>query len=672
MAAGGRPLRRFRRIWSRLMADISRLIEGACDYHLSGDVAASRDAFLSVLQSDPRNVTALHHLGIIAFQAGQESDAINYLKSAASAGPDRDDVMADIGVMLRCLGDLTQAETYLERACHLAPKNAAHLYNFGLVLGDLNKLSESEAAYRVALRLDPYHTGARNNLGNILKRQARHGEAYQAYREALIVDPEYTPALRNIADALEQSGEVEKAGKAYVNATRIRSDGATLIRDALLLPVIPESRGQIEDYRARMEEKLEQLKDQSLRIDDPVYEVGATNFMLAYHGLNDRSLQTKVADLYRRVAPSLTFGAPHCRDWLAGMAGGFLRVGFVSSFFIEHTVGRLMEGVITGVSGRHAEVIVYTAASASDQLTARLGRSASKIVQLPRRLEAAQQIIAEDELDILYFCDIGMEPFTYFLSFARLAPIQCAGWGHPVTTGISTIDYFVSSRTMEPTSADEAYSENLVQIDGIPTPIRNPAGYITAPHRKEEKILCPQSLFKFHPDFDNLIGSILRACPRAELLLLQGSRPEWTGLLEGRFRRTIPDVIDRIGYLPRMRREEFLSTLAAAPLVLDTPHYSGGLTTQEALAFGTPVVTLPGEFLRGRVTHGAYKKMGFMACVADSSEAYVDTAVQLVQDPEYERDVRSGILETVPALFDVSGSVREHLEFFERASFGEN
>ena len=654
------------------MADISRLLEDARAYHLSGDVAASRDAFLSVLQSDPRNVTALHHLGIIAFKSGQESDAINYLKSAASAGADRDDVMADMGVIFRYLGDLSQAETFLEKACLLAPKSASHLYNFGLVLGDLNKLSESEAAYRMALRHDPYHVGAHNNLGNVLKRQARYGEAYQAYSEALIVDPDYTPALKNIADALEQSGEVEKAGKAYASATRIRSDGATLIRDALLLPVIPESRAQIEDYRARMEGKLEQLKEQSLRIDDPVYEVGATNFMLAYHGMNDRGLQTKVADLYRRVAPSLTFGAPHCRDWLAGTEGGSLRVGFVSSFFIEHTVGRLMEGVITGVSGRQAEVIVYTAASTSDQLTARLGRSASKVVHLPRRLEAAQQMIADDELDILYFCDIGMEPFTYFLSFARLAPIQCAGWGHPVTTGISTIDYFVSSRMMEPTSADDDYSENLVQIDGIPTPIRNPADYMTTPHRKEEKILCPQSLFKFHPDFDNLIGSILRACPRAQLLLLQGSRPEWTGLLEGRFRKTIPDVIDRIGYLPRMRRQDFLSILAAAPLVLDTPHYSGGLTTQEALAFGTPVVTLPGKFLRGRVTTGAYRKMGFMACVADSSEAYGDIAIELIQNSEYARDVRAGILETVPALFDVSGSVREHLKFFERASLSEN
>ena len=56
--------------------------------------------------------------------------------------------------------------------------------------------------------------------------------------------------------------------------------------------------------------------------------------------------------------------------------------------------------------------------------------------------------------------------------------------------------------------------------------------------------------------------------------------------------------------------------------------------------------------------------MGFMAC-SRLPEAYVDAAAQSVQNPEYERDVRSGILETVPALFDVSGSVREHLEFLK-------
>ena len=347
------------------MADISRLMVDARVYYLSGDLAAARNEFLSLIQNDPYNVVALHYLGLIAFRSSHDLEAITFLKRAAAADPARDDVMADMGVVYRHLGNLKEAETHLRKACLLDTESAAHLYNLGLVLGDQDKLIEAETAYRDAARLDPHHASARNNLGNILKRMARHDEAYQAYTDALAIDPDYAPALKNIADSLEQTGEVERAGKALAGALGIRSDGATLIRDALLLPVILESCDQIEDYRARMEGKLEQLKDQSLRIDDPVYEVGATNFMLAYHGLNDRSLQTKVADLYRRVAPSLTFGAPHCWDWLAGMEGGPLRVGFVSSFFIEHTVGRLMEGVITGVSRRKAEVIVYTAAAAS-------------------------------------------------------------------------------------------------------------------------------------------------------------------------------------------------------------------------------------------------------------------------------------------------------------------
>ena len=48
------------------------------------------------------------------------------------------------------------------------------------------------------------------------------------------------------------------------------------------------------------------------------------------------------------------------------MEGGPLRIGFVSSFFVEHTVGRLMEGVITGLPGHGAEVIVYSAAATND------------------------------------------------------------------------------------------------------------------------------------------------------------------------------------------------------------------------------------------------------------------------------------------------------------------
>ncbi len=652
------------------MADIDRLIEDARALHLSGDLVGARESFLFVLKSDKYNASALHHLGLIAFQSGQDTEAVKYLKSAAVVDPSCGDIMADMGVIHRQLGDLAKAENHLKRACFLAPESAAHLYNLGLVLGDQDKLEEAETTYREAVRLDPEHAPARNNLGNILKRLNRHADALGAYEEALAADPGYAAALKNKADVLEQSGRVEEADAAYTAALQTRPEGGILIRDALLLPVIPESRGEIDDYRARMGTKLDQLLDQDFRIDDPLQEVGATNFMLAYHGLNDRDLQIKTADLYRQVAPSLTFKAPHCDDWLAGMEGGPLRVGFVSSFFHEHTVGRLMEGLITNLSARKVEVIVYSASRTIDLLTARLEQAAAKFVTLSTRLDKARQEIAADELDVLYYSDIGMEPFTYFLSFARLAPIQCAGWGHPVTTGVSTIDHFISSRLMEPAGAADAYSEKLVQLDSIPTPIKDPSAGVSASPAGTGRILCPQSLFKFHPCFDTMIGGILSACPDAELLLLQGSRQDWVDRLEARFKNTIPDVVDRIGYMPRSGRGDFLQSLASADLILDTPHYSGGLTTQEALAVGTPVVTLAGDYLRGRVSEGFYRKMAMSECVAESPEDYIDIGTRLARDAGFGSVVREKIRETKAKIFDVNDAVCEHLKFFEKASFG--
>jgi predicted O-linked N-acetylglucosamine transferase (SPINDLY family) len=70
---------------------------------------------------------------------------------------------------------------------------------------------------------------------------------------------------------------------------------------------------------------------------------------------------------------------------------------------------------------------------------------ADRVVTLSKNIFNAQRIIAREEMDLLFYTDIGMDPETYFLSFARLAPVQCVTWGHPDTTGVPNVDYFLSS-----------------------------------------------------------------------------------------------------------------------------------------------------------------------------------------------------------------------------------
>ena len=141
--------------------------------------------------------------------------------------------------------------------------------------------------------------------------------------------------------------------------------------------------------------------------------------------------------------------------------------------------------------------------------------------------------------------------------------------------------------------------------------------------------LCPQTLFKFHPDFDEVLAGILGSYPKAEVVLLEGRVPHWTNRLKQRFERTLPGGSSRVRFLPAMLRTDFLNALASADVILDPLHFGGGHTSYEALAVGTPVITLPGEFLRSRITQALYRRMGFTELIVASAEQYIDTAVRM-------------------------------------------
>ncbi len=56
------------------------------------------------------------------------------------------------------------------------------------------------------------------------------------------------------------------------------------------------------------------------------------------------------------------------------------------------------------------------------------------------------------------------------------------------------------------------------------------------------------------------------------------------------------------------------------------PFYSGN-TSYEAMAVGTPAVTLPGRFSRGRLTAVIYKRMQFETQVTSSVNEHADQVV---------------------------------------------
>ncbi len=189
---------------------------------------------------------------------------------------------------------------------------------------------------------------------------------------------------------------------------------------------------------------------------------------------------------------------------------------------------------ITGLDRSQFEIFAYHLHPGVDALGSEIAASVDHFRHLvgPRwRVANVAAAIRDDALDVLVYLELGMHSVSFALAALRLAPVQCAAWGHPTTTGHPTIDYYLSAAAMEPPDAAAHYSERLVLLPGIGTQYSPPAipedtdrARFSLPQDKV-LLLCPQSLFKVHPDNDDLLAAVLAAAREYDARALRGPSP---------------------------------------------------------------------------------------------------------------------------------------------------
>ena len=581
-------------------------------------------------------------------------------------------------VNLQSRGQLGPAEALYTQIILSDPNHLNAFVNLGALLIDLGRPGEAVRYLKQAVHLDPQDAEALNNLGNALQKSGQPEEALGYFEGALKNAPDNAFVLSNLARAHLRNGDYE-IGLDFL-ARAIAADpknSALKIIDCLALPMIPSSLEQLNLARRRCELKLTELEilpANEIVLHDPASEIGTTNFALSYHGQDDRDIQERLAELYLKICPDLAFVAPHITK---PRQAAKIKIGFVSAHLGSHTIGKLNRRLLTGLDQTKFETHIFcpgTDKRGQDDILDEIAASADHIY-FPRPLLAETRASIEAaKLDILYYLDIGMEPLTYFMAFSRLAKIQCVTVGHPVTTGIPAIDYFLSSKLVEPDGAEAHYSEKLVKLDSFFADYPYPRLPETQKARSDFGLndaatlyFCPQSLFKFHPNFDQILAGILAGDPTAEIVLLAGPQRNWSTLLADRFSRILDDAARRITILPRQSGGDFLQLMSLADVVLDTPHFSGGNTSYEAFALGKVIVTLPGEFMRSRVTAGLYLLMAIDEPVAHSPENSVEIALKLGLDPALRANIENQIKAAADTIFETNSAIRSHEQFFLEA-----
>lgn len=661
------------------------LLEGMILHDL-GEFAEAEGRFAKATLESPTSAAAHLELGRVQMDMDKPQEALKAFQAAVNLQPKLARAWNNLGIALQSLDRLDEAVRAFNYSITLEPGYALAHFNLARIFnlrGDTKRALEHAV---FAVQADRRHVEAWLLVGDIHRRNRETSKALAAFSGAAQADPSNPKPRVALADLVGEAGGYENARAEYRRIWREFPDNLKAALGATLsLPHVYESVEQLEAVRRQYADGLERLHDAAVnfRFPQPERDLSSaawTNFFLAYQGKDDRALQERYGQFVRRILePSVPdFFAPR-----AGRAGGErIRVGFLSHFFFNCTAGRYFSSWVTRLDPRRFETFVYYTNEWVADDTRTMARAASRFRHLPGRpLATLAKTVIGDRLDVLVYPELGMHSDTFTLAALRLAPVQVAGWGHPNTTGQPEIDWFLSSEPMEPSDAQRYYSEKLAFLPGLGSHYMTPSTDVRDTRTDfglpEDRTLylVPQSLFKIHPDNDELIARVLERDPNGAVVIFGSHHQAWTDVFATRlaacFERHALDIHARTCFLaPFMPHARYLRLNQLCDVMIDTMHWSGGNTSLDALAMGLPVVTQPGTFMRGRQSQAMLHILGVPELVVADLDAHVDTVVRLGRDRDQREALRERILANRPLLFERDEPIRALEDFLERAVRG--
>ncbi|BAZ32861.1 group 1 glycosyl transferase [Cylindrospermum sp. NIES-4074] len=477
---------------------------------------------------------------------------------------------------------------------------------------------------------------------------------------------------------LRRNGRIQEAITSAENACQCLPEDYTFqLLKYLTVPAIYDNQDEIDFYRQRYIQGLQSLI-QATSLKTPQERNSAlagigrlTNFYLSYQAQNDIDLQRQYGKLVHEIM------AANFPQWVTPVSmpplqpNQKIRIGYASHYLHSYSGTLWLTGWLRYCDRQNFEIYCYYTGNEPDPVTQQFQDYSDVFHHIPYNLSAACEQIIADQLHILVFPEIGMNPQTMQMAALRLAPVQCTAWGHPVTTGLPTVDYFLSSELMEAENAQEHYSEKLIRLPNIgvsyPKPYIPPVVKTRSDFQLPDDAviyLCCQAPFKYLPQYDFIFAEIARGIPQAKFLFLRGT------LLKQRLQRAFAAIglnsEDYCIFLSIPERLDYLMINLLSDVYLDTFTWSGGNTSLEAIACNLPIVTCPGEFMRGRHSDSFLKMLGVTDTIAKNEAEYIEIAVKLGLDTAWRRNIAERMSQSHDLLFDDKACVAGLEAFYKQ------
>jgi protein O-GlcNAc transferase len=598
-------------------------------------------AYRSALHRQADYVPAYYNLAVV-LQAEEVFDeaAVLYVRVIACQ-PNHVEAHLNLGNVLQALGRLDESVASYRRALNYRPGFADAHVNLGNVLKAQGKFEDALACYRQALHLKPDMAQAYNNLGILQLERGASEDAVAACTQAVTLAPDFAEAHCNLGTALRELGRPAAARASFQRALALKPDYAEA-RMGMANAVIPIFPVDIEDSMtacANFALSLDELRAWNTQYPGKLHSSAGSQqpFYLAYRPGNLKGVLSRYGDLVGNEAAA--HDSRHRGKIPPTVPQDRIRLALVSGHVRRHPVwDMILRGLLAHIDRGRFDLSLYHTGSIRDEETSWARARVDRFIQGPRRLAAWRKEITEGHPDIILYPEVGMDRASCALAAMRLAPLQAAAWGHPVTTGLPTVDLFLSGELLEAADADAHYRERLVRLPGtgvcveatqvLPLPWGGPprsAGVIRF-------ALCQQPI-KFDPADDAVLTRIAQAVGPSEFWLVSPRQHSWaTAKLRERlalaFRAAGLDPDAHLRVTPWLPPREFAGYLDSMDIYLDCPSFSGFTTAWAATQRGLPIATVEGAYLRQRLAAGLLRQIGVTEGIAATREQYVDLVIR--------------------------------------------
>jgi predicted O-linked N-acetylglucosamine transferase (SPINDLY family) len=642
-------------------------------------------SFDQALKQKSKFAEAHNNRGAVLSALGRHDEAVEALRKALALKSDYGDAHYNLGSAMRALGRNEEALASLDRALALRPDFAKAHNNRGAALEALNRLPEALAAYSRALELNPDFVEACRNRGRVLLLLDRGEEAIETFTAALRLRPEDPETWYLRGRHLIDLGRTDEAAADLAQALALRPGhaGARFAACIAELAIVYTDETEVRRRREAYARKLDALAADAAagRLNgDLIRAIGGQQpFLLAYQGENDRPLQAVYGGIVhgivsQRFKPAALPPPP--------AAGEPIRIGIVSAHFFRHSNWKIpIKGWLGQLDRSRFKLTGYHLGVVRDAETDVAAAMCDRFVHRPLDVEGWRKEILADAPHVLIYPGLLMDTHSLQLAAQRLAPVQMTSWGHPETSGLPTLDYFLSSDLMEAPDAQDHYTEKLVRLPNLSIyyePVNTPPEPVTRAElglREGATVFwSAQSLYKYLPQHDDIYARIAKDAGDCQIAFLRHHGGSVTEVVRARLGRAFAahglDVDRYCVFLPRMSQGKFVAAAGLADIFLDSIGWSACNSALESLAHDLPIVTYAGPMMRGRHSTAILDILGVPETIGRTADEVVAIAVRLAQNPNERREIVARMATQKHRLYFDRAPVVALQDFLERAVRG--